>query len=113
MLAGKRGNGPKQNGQANNTEAETEYDEIEGLALEQANFLENEKRIVHLELPIPACVFLECDMVLSVNFTIEKWADLFELLWLSVRVFQLIDGNSAVRIGRDFRLAERSGDGKK
>src|SRR5258707_8659087 len=113
MLASNCGNRPEQNGEAKNTEPEGEYDDIEGLVLEQANFLEDEERIIQLELPITVRVFLKSDMVLPVNFAIKKRANLFELFRLAIRSFQRIDGDRAVDIGNDFRLAQRCGERKK
>src|SRR6266404_909371 len=113
MLANNCRNRPEQNGEAENTEPEGEYDDIEGLVLEQANFLEDEERIIQLELPITVRVFLKSDMVLPVNFPIQEWTDLFEFFRLAIRAFQRIDGDRAVRVSDDFRLAEWRGDRKK
>src|ERR1700693_2613640 len=62
-------NRPEQNGQSHNAQTVEEYDLIEDLVLEQANFLKNKERIVKLELPVAVCIFFKSDMVLSVNLS--------------------------------------------
>src|SRR6266403_6213943 len=98
MLANNCRNRPEQNGEAKNTEPEGEYDDIEGLVLEQANFLEDEERIIQLELPITVRVFLKSDMVLPVNFPIQERTDLFEFFQLSIGAFKRIDLDRTVGI---------------
>src|SRR5439155_1074797 len=72
VLADDCRNRPEQNRQGQNAQPEGEHDNVEGLVLQQANFLKDEERVVKLELPVPTCIFLEPDVVLPVNLAIKK-----------------------------------------
>src|ERR1700739_2539560 len=88
MLANHGTDGPEQNGEDNDDQAEDQEAEVEGLAFEKADALEDEEGVVHLELPVPFSILFETDEILSVDFAIEEGLNLFKLFGLAAGCFQ-------------------------
>src|SRR6266478_1224036 len=107
MLANHRACGPEKNSEENDDQAEDQEAEVEWLAFEKADALEDEEGVVHLELPVPFSIFLETDEILAVDFAIEEGLNLFKFFGFAAGCFQISDTDGAVVISENLGFADK------